>query len=187
VIGQSELTITVEIVLSETWEDQYKRMHRSYQRLKRAVDDNIDRDPELHSLEHSRDILYHFCADAYHLKDYIKNTPNQAPAIQRDVELLCSKKTNPNASTALAICGDIANGFKHLDLKTSKFQPGGEAGVTKQEAGIRLPATLPAYFTYHFTIEADGKTYSEIKVADDALADWDAWLTGHSFSLPPLT
>jgi antitoxin component HigA of HigAB toxin-antitoxin module len=173
-------------MLSETWEDQYKRMHRSYERLKKAADEYIARDPELHNLETSRDILYHFCADAYHLKDYIKNTPNQTQAIETSVEHLCDA-TKANASTALAICADVANGFKHLDLKTSKFPPGGEAEVKKQEAGVTLPFRLgAAHFTYHFTIEADGNTYSEIKVAEDAIGDWDTWLTGQGFALPSL-
>jgi hypothetical protein len=172
-------------MLSETWEDQYKRMHRSYERLKRAVDEYIERDPELHSLEASRDIFFHFCVDAYHLKDYVKNMPGQTLTIQTDVERLCSKRTNQSASTALAICGDIANGFKHLHRTASKFPTGGEANVTNQGASMRLPITLGRqHFTYHFTIEADGATFSEIKVADDAIADWDTWLTSHGFALP---
>ena len=107
-------------MLSEEWDDQYKRLHRSYQRLKRAVDEYIDRDDELHKEENSRDILYHFCADAYHLKDYIKNSTGQSPAIKQAVELLFDVQSNPKASTALAICADIANGFKHLNLTRSR-------------------------------------------------------------------
>lgn len=173
-------------MLSETWEDQYKRMHRSYERLKRSTDEYIDRDPELHDEANSRDIVYHFCADAYHLKDYIKNMPGQSKSIMRAVELLFDGTKNPPASPALAACADVANGFKHLDLKTSKFPVGGEGKIVKQEAAITLPFRLPVHFTYHFTIEAGGNTYTEIQVAEDAIADWDAWLSGRGFSLPPL-
>jgi hypothetical protein len=169
-------------MLSETWEDQYKRMHRSYERLKRAVDEYIDRDPELHDETSSRDILFHFFGDAFHLKEYIKNEAGQSSAIKRSVEELFDPG-HANGSTALSICADIANGVKHLNLDRSRFKPPAEVG--KQEAGIRLPFKLPAYFTYHFTIEADGNTYTEIQVADDAIADWNAWLSGHGFSLPP--
>jgi hypothetical protein len=170
-------------MLSETWEDQYKRMHRSYERLKKAADEYIDRDPEFHDEASSRDTLLHFFGDAFHLKDYIKNEAGQTSAIKRSVEDLFDPG-NANGSTALSICADIANGAKHLNLNRSRFTPPAEVG--KQEAGIRFPFTLPAYFTYHFTIEADGKTYSEIQVATDAIADWDAWLTRQGFSLPTL-
>jgi hypothetical protein len=173
-------------MLSEKWEDQYRRLHRSYERLKRAVDEYIDRDEEVHKEENSCDILYHFCADAYHLKDYIKNSTGQSQATMHAVELLFDVQKDPHASTALAICADIANGFKHLNLHRSRLSadPAKAAKVTKQEAGITFPKTFPAYFTYHFTIEADGVTYNELDIANQAIADWDAWLTGHGFSLP---
>ena len=54
-------------MLSETWEDQYRRMHRQYDLLKRTADQH--KFEEIH--ERARDILYHFCCDAFHLKDWI--------------------------------------------------------------------------------------------------------------------
>jgi hypothetical protein len=170
-------------MLSETWEDQYKRIHRSYARLQSAIGEHIDRDPELHDESSSRDILFHFLADALHLKEYIKNEEGQTAAIKTSIEDLFDPD-HADGSVALSICADIANGVKHLELKRSRFEPAAEVG--KEEAGIRLPVTFPAYVTYHFSIEAGGNTYAEIHVADNAIADWDLWLTATGFSLPAL-
>jgi hypothetical protein len=169
-------------MLSETWEDQYRRMHRSHALLKRAADEYIDRE-EIHEEANSRDILYHFCADAYHLKDYIKNTTGQSQAVKTAVEQLFNVQTG---SKTLAACADVANGFKHLDLRTPRF-PGGGAEVASQAASMRLPITLGGqYFTYHFQIEAGGTTYSELELADQATAAWDAWLPSNGLPLPSL-
>lgn len=169
-------------MLNETWEDQYRRMRRSRKRLERAVDEYGERDPELHDEATSRDIVYHFCADAFHLKDYIKTTTGQSAAVKQSVEQLFDL-SNPNASTALAICADVANGTKHLNLRTSRFSPAAE--IVSQEAGITLPFILgEAHFTYHFVIEAGGATYSELDIAQGATADWDTWLVGNGFVLP---
>ncbi len=171
-------------MLTETWEDQYRRLHRSYALLKRAVDEYIDREA-IHEEANSRDILYHFCADAYHLRDYIWNSTNLSQAIRDGAMALFDVRKNPSASKALRACADIANGFKHLKLTTSKFPGGRPAEVVRQEAGIALPFRLgDAHFTYHFTIEADGVTYREVDIANQAIADWDAWLTSHGLPLP---
>ena len=170
-------------MLSETWEHQYKRMHRSYEHLKNAVGQNIGLGPELHDEASSRDILFHFFGHAFHLKEYVENEAGQTPTIKRSVKDLFDPG-HTNGSTALSICADIANGVEHLNLKWSRFNPPAEVG--KQAAGNLLPATLPIRFAYHFTIEADGNTYTEIQVADDAIADWDRWLAGNGFSVPSL-
>lgn len=170
-------------MLGETWEPQYRRMHRSYERLRRAVDEYIDRDPDLHDEDTSRDIVYHFFADAFHLKDHVKNTTGQTDTIRKSVELLFNVRDSPSASVHLAICADIANGFKHLRLDRPRFESPAE--ITGQRPAVTLPFRLgAAHFTYHFTIEADGVTYSETEVAEGAVAAWDDWLTANGFTLP---
>lgn len=166
-------------MLNETWEHQYLRMHQEYKKLKQAVDEYIDRDPEIHGEANSRHILFDFFLHAYHLKDYIKVRDGT-------VENLCDTRHSDH-STALAICADIANTVKHSAIdprRWSRFTP--PATIVGQAAGIRLPLTFPAHFTYHFTIEAGGTTYTEIQVADEAIADWDTWLSAHNFPLPSL-
>ena len=168
----------MDAVLSKTWEVQYRRMHRSYARLQRAVDEYIDRDPELHDEDNSLDIIYHFCVDAYHLKDWIKHGRSQA--VKDSVERLFDVRNNP---PVLAICSDIANGYKHLHLDGPRFHPA--ADIVSQQPAVTLPFRLgEAQFTYHFTIEADGKTYTERDIANGAIAEWKSWLTGNGFSLP---
>ena len=172
-------------MLGETWEDQYRRLQRSHDLLQRVCDQYIERE-EIHEEALARDIVYHFCCDAFHLRDWIKASTSLSQSIRADVSKLFDVQNNPTgASTALAACADIANASKHLQLTKRIYTPGGPAEVVKQEAGIKLPFTLPAYFTYHFTIEeAGGVKRDALDVAADAIADWDAWLTGHGVPLP---
>jgi hypothetical protein len=73
-------------VLSESLEDQYRRMHRQYDLLRRTADQNQFK--EIHEMNRSRDILYHFCCDAFPLKDWIINADNQTQAIVDSVSAL---------------------------------------------------------------------------------------------------
>ena len=169
-------------MLSETWEDQYRRLRRSYALLQDAADQTAgDPDRRRYDAASARDILYHFCCDALHLRDWILNA-GLGQSIDDDVRQLFRSST---ASVALAACADIANGSKHLVLTRPPYTPGGPAQVTKQSRGAKLPATLPIYLgANHWTIDVGGVEHDALNLAHQALADWDAWLTGHGLTPP---
>jgi hypothetical protein len=172
-------------VLGETWENQYKRLHRSYARLQRVADQNT-RDEELQQEDAARDVLYHFCSDALNLRDWIANSTNLSQQIRDDVYHLFDVTNHPGtASTALAACADISNGSKHFVLTRRPYTPGGPAKVTSQTQGARFPMTFPFHFgAFHFTIDVGGVDQNGLDVARRAVGDWDTWLTGHGLSLP---
>jgi hypothetical protein len=58
------------VVLSETWKQQYDRMQRSFALLQQIGENNA----QLPALITATDVLYHFCADADHLRDWIAAT-----------------------------------------------------------------------------------------------------------------
>jgi hypothetical protein len=177
-------------VLGETWQDQYKRLRRSYALLQRAADQN-NHEPEIQQPDNARDILYHFCCDAWHLKDWIvskSTTLNQS--IKDDVWTLFDYEKHPQtASTALMACADIANGSKHLELTKKFYTPGGPAEVTSQKKRGQFPLTFPYTFgstAIHWKIDVGGVEREALELASQAVADWDAWLTGHGLLPPPI-
>jgi hypothetical protein len=167
-------------VLGETWQDQYKRMQRSYVLLHRAADQNVV-DPEIQDEDAARDVLYHFCCDAFHLRDWIQSSMNVDPAVSDDVRHLFRSTANPQrVSTALAACADIANGSKHLTLNNPPYTSGGYAKVTSQSQGAMFPATFPINFgANQWKIDVGGFEHDALNLAAQAVADWDTWLTGH--------
>jgi hypothetical protein len=75
-------------MLGETWTDQYERLRRSFALLRRVADSN-NYDEELQQPDNARDVLYHFCCDAFHLRDWIRSSSNTlSQAVRDDVRTL---------------------------------------------------------------------------------------------------
>jgi hypothetical protein len=180
----------VTAMLGETWEDQYWRMHRQYGLLARtAASDKLE---EIHDPDRARDILYHFCCDAFHLKDWIINADDQKPEIQQAVRAFLPKNHADPPSPALAMCADIANGFKHGGVDPDRYgcyTPGGPAEIVKHSKGASIPAPVPHHLSgNHWTIraQASGKERYGLHVAKEAVDAWDAWLPTNGLALPSL-
>ncbi len=175
-------------MLSETWEDQYRRMHRQYDLLKRTADQN--KFEEIHEMNRARDILYHFCCDAFHLKDWVINADNQTQAVIDAVMKFLPKGVSNPPSLALAMCADVANGFKHGGLTHPKcYTPGGPAEVVEHTQGATFPMTFPFHFSAnHWKVRAraSGVEHDALTVAKDAVDAWDTWLPSNGLALPTL-
>ena len=129
-----------------------------------------------------------FCCDAFHLRDWILFADGQTQAIQDAVSDFI-KKGNPKPSSMdLAMCADIANGFKHGKLTHPKvFTPGGPAEIVEHTQGARFPMTLPFHFSanhWKIRLRATGDEYYALNVAKDAVDAWDAWLPKNGLPLP---
>jgi hypothetical protein len=170
-------------VLDESWADQYRRLKRQQALLKKTADSYGERE-QLHEREYGRDILFHFCCDAFHLKDWIKEERALLQSVRDAVEKFIDKK-NPNPpSIALAACADIANGVKHYHLKKGSYTRGKQAEVVEHSAGITLPFTLAASFANYWVIDIRGRRWDALELAAQAVEDWDTWLTDHGVPLP---
>jgi hypothetical protein len=174
-------------MLGETWKDQYKRLQRQHELLEMSANPNVEYNELLHDQAHARDILYHFCCDAFHLRDWISNSRLRQNNIQADLGRLLNTRGR-GTSAALSACADVANGSKHLKLTRASYTTGrrrGHARVVDQIQGVRLPAKLPFHFgANYFAIEVRGVQRDALDVARDALNDWDTWLKGHGVRLP---
>jgi hypothetical protein len=98
-------------MLNETWGDQYDRMIQSFELLTRIGDPTaVPQD-----LLSPREVVYRFCCDAFHLRDYITadltddTTSRKQLEQQLDTDVIIP-------SEELSACRDVANGSKHLRL-----------------------------------------------------------------------
>ncbi|WP_280385764.1 hypothetical protein [Nocardia wallacei] len=166
-------------MLNETWTDQYQRMLRSWKALQ-----ELGSPSDSPSEPSGRDALYHFCQDAFHLRDWIikdSSLPGSGSAQRgQDLDTLFN-----SSSPALAACADLANGSKHLVRTRHSYISGerrtGHANLTGQGVTIQLPvATLEGTSggstQYHWIIEGD---WDALEMAAQAVTDWKSWLTAH--------
>ena len=98
-------------MLHETWRDQCDRMKRSVALLEQIGEPTAT--PQ--DVIPPRDVVYHFCCDALHLRDYITASLGTDPASWKRLEALLNTDVI-KPSEELSACRDVANGSKHLVL-----------------------------------------------------------------------
>lgn len=149
-------------MLQEGWHDQYERMGRSHQWF---VDCATGRSGAGSNV--TRDSLYHFFEDAYHLKDWLKNDPSvtiPAAIVEEAVK-----------SYPLNVCADLCNGIKHLKL--TKTKTGNlDTAVTSQSVVVHVGS----HSEHSWTVESAGDTWDAEDVANDVISAWDTWLQAHT-------
>ena len=142
-----------------------------------AADPSGPRNELVHAEEYARDIFYHFCCDAFHLRDWIRAS-RLSDKTKADLSRLLNTK-GTGSSNALSMCADIANGSKHLKLTHESYITGkrrGHAKVIAQERGSRLPLKLPFRLggANDFTIAGvRGSRVDGLEIANNAIADWN--------------
>lgn len=141
------------------WQDQYQRMSRAYERGKAFGEGRGKAQPA----EEALDFFFHFFQDGWHLKDWLKNDPESAP-MAIDVEAFV------DSTPCLALCADLANGSKHLELNRSRA---GDLGT-----GIKSGAVVyeGEEMTASFTIEVGGATRDALDLAREVVDAWGQYL-----------
>lgn len=147
-------------MLKETWKDQYERMHRSHALVQEIGEQNAQPQTVIPPL----DVLYHFCCDVFHLRDWIAATLGGAD--KGKTERLTAKITKQaiRPSLELRACCDVANGSKHLELHGNSYVTNSTAGYAKvvsQDISIGAPqasAILAAIAPTVAITHADGTT-----------------------------
>src|ERR1700734_285868 len=95
---------TKRVVGVSKWETQFKRMIRALAKLEKT---NSDEDVEF-------DDMYFFFQNCWHLKDWIAND-DDLPQSTRYAIAQAAEKIE-----SLKFCADLANGSKHLKLKSAR-------------------------------------------------------------------
>ncbi|PBI96436.1 hypothetical protein BKP42_41170 [Rhodococcus erythropolis] len=175
-------------MLNETWSDQYRRMQRSRERL---LSDLNGSDSAV-----ARDSLYRFYQDVFHLLDWICADPNTE-------HLKSEVRQMSDGSMALRVCTDVANGTKHLHLDRTSRVTGkreGYAEVVSQNATVRVPRINVIVSTFQgsvvpnakaevgsvhhsWSVRVNGTDRDAVELAEQAVADWDAWLSSKGLVL----
>lgn len=154
------------------WREQYDRMKRRHARIAEAtvVDDRHLDDFEA------------FFVCCFHLKDWLKADRSVNNAVKRAAEELV------NTHEWLRLCADLANGSKHLILKT--WRTDGMAHLDKTTWVVIAPDALPS--DENEERSGRGIDYLEVPVvrgsrgerlaptvANECIAAWEAFLRGH--------
>jgi hypothetical protein len=145
------------------WQEQYRRMIRSYRKL----------GEEYNNTEVYDDDLYHFLQDAWHLKDWLKNDPAVSQQVRTNVE------TDVNGVPALRLAADLANGSKHFELRS----PREGATITQRHVIVDLGGQKGAEQRRDVTTTGGGSTTAE-QIARDSVTEWERLLSAYGLQLP---
>jgi hypothetical protein len=140
------------------WRQQYDRMKRARHRALLAAP-RVDVEVE--------DDYYAFYVWCFHRKDWLEHDDTVPPAVRAAVEPFV------RSSGQLSLCGDLANGVKHLRAdRTPRVDPD-----SRLSAITAAPDTAD---TGDRIVIVVGREYrNATEVADSCIAAWDGFLRGH--------
>lgn len=116
--------------------------------------------------EGALDTALSFFEAAHHLKDWLRNDPSSG-ITKADVDSLIRR------SPMLQLCGDLANGSKHLVL-TSTQTGDLSTDIVRNDVNILMGTGTVAH---RFYVQSDGAEYDVLQIAEAAVDDWTKFLT----------
>ena len=145
------------------WQEQYRRMMRSFRKL----------DGEYNNTEVYDDNLYHFFQDVWHLKDWLKNDPAVSQQVRTSVE------ADVQSVQALRLAADLANASKHFELRSSREG----AAITQRHVIVKLGGGKSAEQRRDVNTTGGSSTTAE-QIARDSVKEWEKLLIAYGFQLP---
>jgi hypothetical protein len=112
------------------------------------------------------DAVLTFFEAIHHLKDWLGNDP--ASGITK-----AEGKSLIRSSLMLKLCGDLANGSKHLSL-TSSWTDDKSTDIARNDVAVLLGTGTSAH---RFYVQSGGKEYDVLRIAEAAVAEWAKFLT----------
>lgn len=150
------------MTIQSKYEEQLNRVRRWYQLFRKLDEGKLHDRPS----DYYQDVVYAFFMNCYHLKDWIRNDPS-ASSVAGKVEEYIS------ATLELALCADICNSLKHLDLSKHRSGEEPEFGPRKFEVGV---GTEPTTIAAHYTINTDSGPIDAFNLATKCLDAWEKFL-----------
>jgi hypothetical protein len=152
------------------WNQQWDRVQRLYARFTSL---NEGRESRHESSEDYQDDVYAFFVACYHLKDWLKNDPATGKVTLGDVE------THVSGSPNLCLCGDLANGYKHLRITSPKADS--STRIQRRIVKINIDENLrtgesSSTFGASYEIVAGSATHDAYEVATGCMDDWRQYL-----------
>jgi len=109
------------------------------------------------------DDMWSFFQNCWHLKDWVKNDPSVPPAIRATLEVDLASWPD------LMTCADLANGTKHLQLKTPRV------GARHTQKNFRV--VIGGDSSVEYVIETgDGTQSDAVQLARNCVTAWEQQL-----------
>jgi len=162
-----------------SWRDQWARITRWRERVRRSRDEF--RDDDLGS-EGYRDEVFALFQAIWHLKDWLANDDSLSPALGRgEIESwLSGNSVDPQEPKMLHVAADLANGSKHLKLTRTPRA----AGSAQTRRDIQVFVGHGVSHTFWVTDARSGKDYEAVELADLCLAEWTTFLATRGLQTP---
>jgi len=143
-----------------SYQEQIERAKRSYDRLQ-EINDGRKHD---RSTEFSRDDLYGFFQNCYHVKDWILSDSSLPIADKKKVV-----EQFVNESRPLSVCADLCNATKHMELRDPP-RSDQHPKFTAAHYGYAAPAGT---ITVNYEISTRAGKLDAFDLAGQCLAEWD--------------
>lgn len=147
-------------MLGQGWEWQWNRVRRRLDEVQAVYTGAPG------GTDHAIDVVLSFFEAAYHLKDWLKNDPKSG-VTEADVEAWI------NGLLILQLCGDLANGSKHLKLTSSRT---GDLSTTMARSSVDVLVGTGTS-AHRFDIVSGDKEYDALTVAKCAVGKWSEFLS----------
>jgi len=119
------------------------------------------------------DDIYTFFMHCYHIKDYLKHDSGYTSHTNQEIEEYITD------TSSLALCADICNGMKHLNLTNTRSGsiPNADSGKIKLEFADSLDGTKTEIkVSCKVIIKHDGSEQDAFDVATDAMKAWRSFV-----------
>ncbi|EPN5006660.1 hypothetical protein NB464_14425 [Vibrio diabolicus] len=151
------------------YQKQIERAERYYERFKKI---NDGREHDSHSETYFDDI-YTFFMHCYHIKDYLKHDASYTTHTNQEIE---NYITN---TPSLALCADICNGLKHLNLNNTRS--GDTPDVDSGTIHVNITEGMGSGNTEvkvscKVTVKHAGSEKDAFELASEAMGSWRTFI-----------
>ena len=164
------------------WTRQWERVRRWYRRIVdygeiRSQGDVLTIGQDEFEL---LDFLEAALVATYHLKDHVKNDKSLQHSQGSSIEGI---EGFIGRSDALALCADLANGYKHLSLSTPRSK---QAADIVPVLRVHLDSSVGARsITLGLSIVAGSRSIDPVKFLEQCILDWEHFLVDEARILIP--
>jgi hypothetical protein len=117
------------------------------------------------------DVVQSFFESVHHMKDWLGNDPASGVSKAAGDALI-------NSSSVLAICADLANGSKHLELTTSRTGDRSTT-ITRNDVTVLVGTGTSSH---RFYVVSGGVEYDALAIAEAAVDEWEVFLSGRGLA-----
>lgn len=148
-----------------SWRAQYRRMKRAFSRLH-----GVEPPSNRFVVADLEDGFVRFFQDAWHLKDWLRNDPSSSSVVT-DIEAYV------NSTRVLCLAADVANGSKHLSLRSTRT---GDHTTDMRQAHGHGDPTIGLSATVE--VESQGSRWDALVLAKQVIQAWESYIDSKGLS-----